>query len=374
MKDALGIPGTSYKIQLGIIDERWALHLLKGQDVIDFYILKDEDVKDGIPKLDVLVGWLLRTLALPNIGTHNIITTVQALIRLLIKKRVFQFSDELGEYQELKLTEDFPLGKLLDSDFILLFVDPRHSRVWIWQGINTTTRMKFISARLADRLRDRYGIVFKITYVDEGNETSGFKALILEEDLESDESLSRERILLLLKMAGVPEGDDRKVVVVGDKIYSYKEYEKNYLGSVIKEKKLLSFDIKKMIVVLSYSLRKEGLKVFFSYPLEFLSRDLSDKIVNNMDQQMDKGGFGGWMKDIGNLKILNYCIEISSDWARGNKEMLMLSIKSHRRISHEDREIISLIFRQSFDEMPSNKEFFKVFYINEMKNFDDAIK
>ncbi|MFX1522799.1 MAG: hypothetical protein ACFFCC_04760 [Promethearchaeota archaeon] len=170
---------------------------------------------------------------------------------------VFQFNDELSEYQELELEGDIPLYELLDPDFILLFVDPKRYRVWIWQGNNTTTRMKFISAKIAPSIRDRYGIAFKITSVDEGNETAGFKAMIgleeekdlseaqtgpayegTKEDLELLASLSREKILLLLEKAGVPEGYERKMVIVKNKIYGYKEYDRVYLDSVIKEKQL----------------------------------------------------------------------------------------------------------------------------------------
>jgi len=170
---------------------------------------------------------------------------------------VFQFSDELGEYQELDLAEDIPLHELLDSDFILLFVDSKRYRVWIWQGINTTTRMKFISAKIAGNIRDRFGIGNRILSVDEGNETLGFKIMIglekevdysetqtgpayegTEEDRELFESLSREKILLLLEKAGLPEGYERKMVIVKNKIYGYKEFDRTYLDSVIKEKQL----------------------------------------------------------------------------------------------------------------------------------------
>lgn len=90
--------------------------------------------------------------------------------------------------------------------------------MWIWHGRNTTTKMKFIAAKLAPTIRDRYGIGFKIAAIDEGNETLGFKILIglekesdyteaqilsayegTKEDLELLESLSVEKILLLLK-------------------------------------------------------------------------------------------------------------------------------------------------------------------------------
>ncbi|MCK4370068.1 MAG: hypothetical protein KAT57_09090 [Candidatus Lokiarchaeota archaeon] len=170
---------------------------------------------------------------------------------------VFQYNDELNEFQELELEEDIEIQELLDPDFVLLLVDFTRYRVWIWHGSNTTTRMKFIAAKLAPSIRDRYGIGFKIAAVDEGNETLGFKIAIgleeevdytevqtgptyegTQEDLELFESLSREKILLLLEKAGVPEGYEIKMVIVKNKVFGYKEYDRNYLGSVIKEKQL----------------------------------------------------------------------------------------------------------------------------------------
>ena len=98
---------------------------------------------------------------------------------------VFQYNDELNEFQELELEEDIEIQELLDPDFVLLLVDFTRYRVWIWHGSNTTTRMKFIAAKLAPRIRDRYGIGFKIAAVDEGNETLGFKIVAgLEEEVD----------------------------------------------------------------------------------------------------------------------------------------------------------------------------------------------
>ena len=169
----------------------------------------------------------------------------------------FQYNDELNEYQELEIEEDVQIHELLDPDFILLFVDSKRYRIWIWHGSNTTTRMKFIAAKLAPSIRDRYGIGFKIAAVDEGNETLNFKIVAgleeevdyaevqkgptyegTREDLELLESLSREKILLLLEKEGIPEGYERKMVIVNNKIFGYKEYDREYLGSTIKEKKL----------------------------------------------------------------------------------------------------------------------------------------
>lgn len=170
---------------------------------------------------------------------------------------VFQFNDELGEFEELEIDEEIPLHELLDPDFILLFVDPQRYRVWVWQGSNTTTRMKFISAKIAPNIRDQYGIAYKITTVDDSNETLAFKIMVgleeeidyeeeqtgpayegTEKDLEMLEALSREKILLILEKMGIPEGYERKMVIVKNKIFGYREYERNYLGSVVKERQL----------------------------------------------------------------------------------------------------------------------------------------
>lgn len=170
---------------------------------------------------------------------------------------VYQFNDQIGDFDELIIDPEIELKDLLDDDFILLFIDPKHYRVWLWHGYNTTTRMKFIAAKMAAPIRDRHGIAFKITAVDQDNETIAFKVMLgleeeidyeavqtgpayegTEKDLELLESLSREKILLILEKAGLPEGYERKMVIVKNKLFGYKEYDRNYLGSVIKEKQL----------------------------------------------------------------------------------------------------------------------------------------
>ena len=85
----------------------------------------------------------------------------------------------------------------------------------------------------------------------------------------------------------------------------------------------------KTIVAISYFHRKIGPLVFYSYPKNSLDKDLSAKIANIMDQQFNEGFFPHSFE---NLKSMNYYFEISSDWARRNKEMLMLSIIINQQI------------------------------------------
>jgi len=195
---------------------------------------------------------------------------------------VYQFSDEIGEFQELIIDPGLKLQELLDDDFVLLFVDSQHYRVWLWHGYNTTTRMKFIAAKMAPAIRDKYGIAFKITAVDQDDETHGFKVMLgLEkaidyelaqtgpayegttEDLELLKSLSREKIILILEKAGIPEGFERKIVIVKNNIFGYREYERNYPGSVIKEKQL--FPLKEEIEDGTYLADKYIPRMLFSY-------------------------------------------------------------------------------------------------------------
>jgi len=83
----LGVPGTSYRLQLGLINDKWASRLLKGKDVIDSYVYKDEDVQGGFPNQNLIVGWVLRTVAIPNINPHQIMKTTQALVKQALRKR-----------------------------------------------------------------------------------------------------------------------------------------------------------------------------------------------------------------------------------------------------------------------------------------------
>ena len=220
------------------------------------------------------------------------------------KQRVYQFNDKLGDFEELEVEEDLPLYELFDSDFILLFVDPTYYRVWLWHGANTTTRMKFIAAKIAPRIRDRYGIAYKITAVDEGNEINTFKITaglekltdyeevqkgpIYDGGIESEEMLKklpREKIILILEKAGIPEGYKRKMVIVKNKIYGYKEYDRNYMGSIIKEKKL--FPLKEEVPDGPYLAEKYIPRILFSYN-NVVMTELLEKNNDGIKSKEDK--------------------------------------------------------------------------------------
>jgi len=124
----------------------------------------------------------------------------------------------------------------------------------------------------------------------------------------------------------------------------------------------------KTIVALSYFHRKIGPLVFYSYPEDILERELSLKIANIMDQQFSEGFF---THSFENLKSLNYYFEIHSDWARGNTEMLMVSIILDQQIPVETEEKISILCTEFSEQLQSNEEIYTAFYINDVNNFDE---
>ena len=109
----LGIAETSYRLQLGWINEKWASRILKGKEIIDSYVYKDEDTAaSGIPNSNLIVGWVLRTIAIPNINPHQIMKTTQALVKQAIqKKEEKKMIPSISESKEVEL-EKVPENEL----------------------------------------------------------------------------------------------------------------------------------------------------------------------------------------------------------------------------------------------------------------------
>jgi hypothetical protein len=81
------------------------------------------------------------------------------------------------EFHEIKTIDDRILN-YLDSNYIYIIVDPADKEIWIWNGKFSNVRMKFIATQQAPLIRDQYGIDFKISTIDEGEENQEFKDFI----------------------------------------------------------------------------------------------------------------------------------------------------------------------------------------------------
>ncbi|MHA1733634.1 MAG: hypothetical protein ACTSU5_16925 [Promethearchaeota archaeon] len=80
----LGIAGTSYRLQMGMINEKWAARILKGKDVIDSHVWQEDE---DIPNANSIVGYVLKTVQLPMINPYQVSKTVQFLRKEAIKNK-----------------------------------------------------------------------------------------------------------------------------------------------------------------------------------------------------------------------------------------------------------------------------------------------
>ncbi len=118
-------------------------------------------------------------------------------------------------------------------------------------------------------------------------------------------------------------------------------------------------------IALSFFHRKIGPIVVYNYPDTF--DEVSKlRIADIMDQAYEEGFF---THSFGDLTSMNYYFEIFSSWARGNKEMVMVSIVLNSEVS-SDLEHILLSWTIDFaTKLKNNKEIYKGFYLNDEENF-----
>jgi len=126
----------------------------------------------------------------------------------------------------------------------------------------------------------------------------------------------------------------------------------------------------KPIVALSCFHRKIGPIVFYSYPENELDEQLSTRIVNIMDQTVIEGFFTHFFE---NKISMNYYFEVHSDWARGNKEMLMVSTVFYHQLTPEIEQNVENLLSEFSEKLQSksNEEIYTAFYINDINNMEE---
>jgi len=191
---------------------------------------------------------------------------------------VFEYEESEEDFVELEIEEDVPLHSLLHSDFILLFFNPTHKRVYHWIGNKATPKMRYGAANRVGFVRDMEARGYLIRAEDEGEESIVFKLMIgliereeveKEEDVKpfydgsQDEKLTSEEILRLLEKMSVPEGFEREFVIINNEIFRYKEYTTPSYNADILNKKL--FPLKEEIDDGTYSFEDHLPRILFSF-------------------------------------------------------------------------------------------------------------
>lgn len=120
-------------------------------------------------------------------------------------------------------------------------------------------------------------------------------------------------------------------------------------------------------IVLTYFHRKEGPKVLYGTPKELIDKEIVNSCINWMDNYEG----AGMHPEIGrDFHSLNYFFELSSEWASGNKEIVMISVISDSKLNEILQDNISTELSKIIESMKQKAGLFKVFYkkIDEMPN------
>lgn len=99
-----------------------------------------------------------------------------------------------------------------------------------------------------------------------------------------------------------------------------------------------------------------------------LAQNLSLRIANIMDQTFNEGFFTHSFK---NTYSMNYYFEITSEWARGSRDMLMVSVIFDQQTTIEIEQKVSRLLSEFAVNLQSNEEIYAGFYINDLSNFED---
>ena len=114
-------------------------------------------------------------------------------------------------------------------------------------------------------------------------------------------------------------------------------------------------------IVFSYFDKIIGPTVFYTYPKKRLNEKEASIVANLMDQMISEGFF---TYSFNGCNTLNYYFEIDSEWARGNKEFLMISVIFKDSISAEIEKIVFSLSNEFSEWLKERKDIFIAFYKN----------
>jgi hypothetical protein len=123
-----------------------------------------------------------------------------------------------------------------------------------------------------------------------------------------------------------------------------------------------------MNVILSYFHTRIGTSVFYSFPKTQLDKEMSERLYDILNQRKEEELF---IHSFENLKIINFYFQIISDWARGKREMVMISIVINQLISPDIEESMSSLCKRFSKTMQSEEDIYTGFYINDIKQHEE---
>lgn len=122
----------------------------------------------------------------------------------------------------------------------------------------------------------------------------------------------------------------------------------------------------KTAVVLSFFNRKKRPKVFYSYPEDVLTPEDQWNIAQNLDKARENNFFTAPSST--KPASINYYFEIPSDWSKGNKEMLTLSVIINKSITPTEEDNVQPICKDFATELKDDSNMYKALYIDKMSD------
>ncbi|MHA1860691.1 MAG: hypothetical protein ACTSVM_00120, partial [Candidatus Ranarchaeia archaeon] len=78
-----------------------------------------------------------------------------------------------GELKEVEIN-----NSVMTKDKVLLVVDDKNDRIYIWKGAEANVRKRFIGTRHAAGIRLQKGLEYKVESIDQDDEPNSFRALV----------------------------------------------------------------------------------------------------------------------------------------------------------------------------------------------------
>ncbi len=124
-----------------------------------------------------------------------------------------------------------------------------------------------------------------------------------------------------------------------------------------------------MHLVLTYFDRLKGPSIFLSFPDAKIEEDIIYKLIKFFDLEINETFFEIVLINK-KKKIINLYIEIPSEWARGGKEMVMLSLIMKKEYKSE---LVYAFIVETSHQILKTKNVYKAFYTND-DHYNDNIE
>ena len=122
-------------------------------------------------------------------------------------------------------------------------------------------------------------------------------------------------------------------------------------------------------LLLSFFSRRNRPSFFYSYPEKALTENEKMNIIQNLNQTYEDEFLINQSSSI--PASFNYFFEIPSVWARGNKEILILSIITNEQITPILQELLQPLCIDFAIQLKSDENTFKGIYHNQMERFSE---